>query len=217
MMYLGLSKLNLRLKISFKSGVILTVFFGVVYSMIISVLDLTGWHHSFLFHFQKERFLVYFFVFLLGALTYKENVFRAEIRNKKQVIWVNIFLYLALTVYVITILNLFFNMITPDREYYFISKFWDKLTMYISLMVSMLTFIYIWVDFFKSKFDKTNNLLTEMSRNSYYVYIIHMIVIGVFALLLLNVDFPAFAKFIMLSSLSFAGSHIIVYRIRKLM
>jgi len=216
MMYLGLSKMKVDLNISFKTGVILTIIFSVIYSMVISTTGFTGWHHSFFLHFQRERFLVYFFVFLLGSLAYKENVFRNETRNKKQVIWVNIILYVALTIYIITILNLFFNMITSGREYYFISKFWDKLTMYISLMVSMLSFIYVWVDLFRFKFNKTNVLLAEMSRNSYNVYVIHMIVIGVIALAFLNIELPVFVKFIVLSCLSFAGSHAIIYTLRKL-
>ena len=216
LVYLVLSKTKLNLNISFKTGVILTVIFGVFYSMAISTVGLTGWHHSVLFHFQRERFLVYFLVFFLGALAKKENIFGNETRNIIQIIWVNIILFLALTVYIITILNLFFNMITPGREFYFVSIFWDKLVMYLSLIISMLSFLYIWIDLFRYKFNKTNVLLAEMSRNSYYVYVIHMIIIGVVALAFLNFDLPAFVKFIVVSILSFVGSHAIILGVRKL-
>jgi len=215
LVYLVLSKTKLNLNISFKTGVILTVIFGVFYSMAISTVGLTGWHHSVLFHFQRERFLVYFFVFFLGALAKKENIFGNDTRNIKQVIWVNIILYLALTVYIITILNLFFNMM-PGREVYFVSIFWDKLAMYISLIISMLSFLYIWIDLFRYKFNKTNVLLAEMSRNSYYVYIIHLIVIGFIAWGFLPIELNPFLKFIILSFSSFIVSHIIVFQIRKI-
>ena len=59
-------------------------------------------------------------------------------------------------------------------------------------------------------------LILEMNRNSYYVYIIHVIVIGIFALGLLHIELPAFVKFIVLIILSFIGSHAIVYGSKKL-
>ncbi|MBT3299125.1 MAG: acyltransferase [Candidatus Marinimicrobia bacterium] len=215
--YLGLSKIKINLNVSFKMGVILTIILSLVYSMTISEMDLTGWHHSLLLHFQRERFLIYFFVFLMGALAHEQNVFAFENRNKKQVIILNVVLSFALTIYIVTALNLFFNIIDPEREFYIVSKFVDRVTFYSSLILSMLSFLYVLVDFFRFNFNKTNRLMTEMNRNSYYVYIIHVIVIGIFALGLLHVTLPVFVKFIILSILSFIGSHAIVFGCKKML
>jgi len=68
-LYLLLSRTNaLKIKISLKTGVILTFVIGLIYSMIISELNLRGWFHSPVLHFQNERLLIYFMVFLLGSL-----------------------------------------------------------------------------------------------------------------------------------------------------
>ncbi len=216
MVYLGMIKSGIKMDVSFKRGVFLTVFFGTVYSMGISYLDMTGWHHSFFLHFQRERFLVYFLVFILGALAYKENVLDSVSQNKKQVIVVNLVLYSALSVYIVTVLNIFFNMITPGRDFYFVSKFWDKLALYISLVLSVLSFLHVWINLFQSKFNKTNVLLEIMNHNSYYVYVIHIIVIGLFALVLLNISLPVLIKYIVLIVLSFSGSHAIIFGAKKI-
>ena len=67
--YFGLSKTKLlSFRISIKTGVILTLIIGVTYGMLISVFDMQGWYHSALLHFQNERLLIYFLVFLLGVI-----------------------------------------------------------------------------------------------------------------------------------------------------
>ena len=76
MIYLALYKAKLlTLKISLKTAIVLVFVVGLVYSMTISQLGLTGWYHSALLHFQNERLLVYFLVFLLGTLCNKLHIF----------------------------------------------------------------------------------------------------------------------------------------------
>lgn len=211
LVYLVLSKTNvLSIKLSLKTAVILTFTIGLVYSLIISFNDLTGWFNSPLFHFQRERLLVYFMVFLLGSLCYKLNVFESNKKNKKTYVLANVILTLALSVFTVVALNLFFNMVTADRNYYFISEVVDRIMYFVTLLVSMLSFLYVFVYLFRFNFNKTNRLMTILNRNSYQVYIIHVVVLGVFATLMLNWNIPAFAKFLVLTLVTYAVSNVLV-------
>ena len=53
--------------------------------------------------------------------------------------------------------------------------------------------------------------MTHLNRNSYYVYIIHMIVLGIVALGLINISLPAGIKYVLLAILTFIISNAIVY------
>lgn len=82
-LYLILSRTNaLSIKVSLKTGVILTFVIGLIYSMIISGMNLRGWFHSSILHFQRERLLIYFMVFLLGTLCNKLRIFDSNNKNK---------------------------------------------------------------------------------------------------------------------------------------
>uniref|UniRef100_UPI00321738A7 acyltransferase family protein n=1 Tax=uncultured Draconibacterium sp. TaxID=1573823 RepID=UPI00321738A7 len=210
--YLGLSKTKvLSLNISLKTGVILAFLFGVIYSITISSLGLKGWYNSALLHFQRERLLVYFMAFLLGTLCYKHKVFNSNKKNKKLYISANVVLTLALALFTTIALNTFFNIIDPARNYYFISGFADRTMYYISAMLSQLVFLYIMIYTFRNRYNKTNVIMHELNRNSYPVYIIHTIVLGVVALTLMEMSIPAMIKFLILTVLTFIFSNMIIY------
>ena len=215
-LYLILSKTNvLSINISLKTGVLLTFIIGLIYSMSISTLDLSGWYHSPLLHFQKERLLVYFMVFLLGSLCYKLKIFESNNRNKRYYILSNVVLALSLSVFTVVALNFFFNIIDPERNYYFVSGTVDGVIYYCSLLLSMFSFLYIFIHVFRFRFNNNNRIMSELSKNSYSVYIIHMVVIGVIALLLTNVSMPAIIKFFMVAILTFVVSNIMVSAYRR--
>ena len=112
MVYLGLVKLNLlSFKISLRTGVTLTLVIGLGYSMLISGMNLTGWFNSPLLHFQRERLLVYFMIFLLGTLCNKLNVFESNKGNKKFYILSNVVMTVSMGIFTVVALNLFFNLI----------------------------------------------------------------------------------------------------------
>lgn len=205
----------LSLKISLKTGVALTLVAGVAYSMLISATGLRGWHHDPLLHFQRERLLPYFLVFLLGSLANARNAFGAQGKNTRNYILANVVLTLSLGIFTAVALNLFFNLVTPDRNYFFISATIDRLAYYTTLMASMLSFIYILTHVFRFNLNRTNATLSLLSRNSYSVYIIHVIVLGMIALLLLHVSMPTMLKYLLLAALTFAVSNLLVsaYRI----
>lgn len=216
-LYLALSRINFfSIKISLKTGVILVFIIGLIYSMTISSLSLKGWFDSQLLHFQRERLLIYFMVFLLGSLCYKLKVFDSNNKNKKLYIISNVVLTLSLTIFTVVALNLFFNIINPERNYFFVSGIIDRVIYYSMLLLSMLCFLQILIHIFRFNFNKSSNLLDQLSKNSYYVYIIHVIIIGVIALFLLHVPMPAIIKFLIVAILTFLVSNVLVSTYRRL-
>ena len=216
-LYLVLAKTNVfSIKISLRTGVILTFATGIIYSMVISSMGLRGWFHTPILHFQSERLLVYFMVFLLGSLCYKLNVFESNIKNKKYYIWSNIVLTLSLSVFTAVALNFFFNMIEPGRNYFFVSDTVDRVIYYSTSLLSMFSFLYILIHIFRFRINKTSSMFSELSKNSYAVYVIHMVVIGVFALMLLKVSMPGIVKFFILTILTFVVSNILVSAYRAI-
>lgn len=215
--YLVMKKTNLlSMKISLKTGVILTFVIGVIYSMVISISGFKGWTLSPLLDFQRERLLVYFMAFLLGALCNKLNVFETQKRNKKLYIISNVVLTISLTIFTIVAINLFYNLVDVSRSYFIVSEWIDKLLYYIFAILSMLSFLHIFVYAFQFNLNKNYRILRELNKNSYQVYIIHIIVMGVIALLLIYVPIPAFAKFIVLTLLTFTVSNVIVFAYKSI-
>ncbi len=215
--YLGLSKTKLfNVNISIKTAVILTVVIGIVYSMVISNLELRGWYHSALLHFQNERLFIYFMVFLLGSLCYKLKVFESTKKNMKLYIWANVALTLSLLVFTAVALNFFFNMVEPGRNYFLVSETFDRITYYTSLLFSMFSFLYVFIHAFRFSLNKTNRLLQELNKNSYAVYIIHLPIIGLVALLLLNVSMPPMIKFLLVALLTFIITNLVISTYRRL-
>ncbi len=210
--YLAFCKTNLlNFKISLKTGVVLTFVFGLIYSLVISFAEMRGWYHSAFLHFQRERLLVYFLAFLLGSLCFKLKVFESNNKNGKVYILSNVMLTLSLSVFTAVALNFFFNMVDPGRNYFFVSESIDRILYYASVLLSMLSFLYIFIHVFRFNFNKSNRLMSELNKNSYSVYIIHMIVLGVIALILVNIPIPAMVKYLILTILTFVISNIIVY------
>ena len=216
MVYLALSRLNLiPSRISLRTGVILTFSIGLIYSMIISLSGLTGWAHSPLLDFQRERLLVYFLVFLLGSLCYKLKVFESNTRNRGRLVAITVTLVFSMVVYTIMALNLFQNLLDPTRNHFYFSQFADRLIFYTAGLVIMFSFIYLLINIFRSRFNRSNEFVAGLSKNSYQVYIIHMIVLGVVALALVHLHTHALVKYVILTVTTYVISNIIVYAYRK--
>lgn len=211
MLYLVLAKSGVfKLKLSLTTAILSTFILGVGYGMVISQLKLTGWYHSFFLHFQRERLLIYFLVFLLGTLSYRKQIFHWEKWQLKYYIISNVLLTVGLGLFTVVALNLFFNMIDPERDYYFVSPFVDRLAYYTFMMMSMLSFMHILLYSFRKYVNRAGKFMQILNRNSYSVYIIHLVVIGLVALVMLPWSLPAFVKFLILAVLSFALSNLLV-------
>lgn len=210
-LYAALAKTSIfKLKISLKTAVISTFVIGLAFSMVISRLDLNGWFDSPVLHFQKERILIYFLFFLLGSLCYKLKVFETSQKSKGLFIISNIVLGISLTVFTVVAMNFFQNIIDPSRNIFIISEFADAMMYYGSVLLSTFSILYVLIHIFKNRVNKTSRVLGAMSKNSYAVYIIHMIVIGLLSLMLLNLSIPPLVKFCIVAILSFIISNLLV-------
>lgn len=218
MLYLFLNKQNLlpkKLKLSHALWIIFIS--GVLYSKLISGMGLRGWTYSYFLDFQNERLLLYFSIFLLGSLSHKLQVLQHYKRNKKHYILGNITMSLGLTFYIVIALNFFFNLVYPERNYFFISQHIDSAAYYGALIITMLSFLYILIDIFLLKGNASDNWLNKLAKNSYPVYIIHIPVIGFLACALLSLEISPMLKFGLLSIASIISSYVIVYLFRKIL
>jgi fucose 4-O-acetylase-like acetyltransferase len=215
--YLALAKTKvLSLKINLKTAVIVMFIVGVVSSVTIAQLGLNGWYDSAILHFQRERLLVYFMSFLLGSLCYKLKVFESTKKNKRLYIIANVVLTFTLGIFTAVALNTFFNIIDPQRNYYFISQFADRVAYYAFGLASQLTLLYIFLYGFRHSLNKRYVLMDELNRNSYSVYIIHTIVLGVVALSLMALPVPPMVKFLMVTILTVGLSNLLIYSWRTI-
>jgi len=213
LIYLLLYKLNIidRFKINLNTAVATIFILGVVYAMSISLLNLTGWHHSFFLHFQNERILIYFMIFLLGSLCNRLQVFNTGKLKLKYYILSNIGLTVGLLVFTVLALNLFFNMIDPGRNFYFISSLVDRIFYYAFMMISMFSFLHVLLYSFHRYLNKSGKIVSILNRCSYDVYIIHLVVVGLLAWLMLPWNITPMIKFLILSFSAYLLSNIIVY------
>ena len=66
-----------------RAGVAAVFALGVIYSSLVSYYGHSGWTKTALLDFQNERILVYFLIFLLGALGRREAIFDELPRSKR--------------------------------------------------------------------------------------------------------------------------------------
>ena len=212
LIYLLLSKLNIRMPdISLRAAVVATLVIGLVYSYLIGgLLGFRSWTLTPLIDFENERLLMYFMAFLLGVLSFRKKAF-AELPQKKtlyivvsSIAWLPVTAHIFARLYPILFADGF--SITPIY----------RLVWYLSFYLSLLCMMYLMIETFWRYLDRTSRVWRELNRNSYGVYIIHVIVIGVFGTLLLNLDLSALVKYLLLVVLTYSGSNLIVSGYRSL-
>ena len=79
----------------------------------------------------------------------------------------------------------------------------------------MLSLLYCAVTTFKYYFNRQGRLGGALSKLSYNVYIIHIIVMAPIALLLLDAGLPALLKYPILALTTYVGSNLLVYAYAK--
>jgi fucose 4-O-acetylase-like acetyltransferase len=212
-LYLLLSKANIRIpKISLKGAVLGAVLIGFVYSLSIGgILGFRSWTLTPLIDFENERLLLYFMAFLLGSLCFQQQVFAEKPQSKTLYTVVNSIAWIPITVHIFARLIPF---IVPEG--FLISPLVDRLIWWLSFYLSLLCLLYIMIETFRRYVDTDGRLWSELNKNSYGVYIIHVIVIGVFGTLLLNLNLPALVKYPMLILLSYGVSNLLVSVYRSL-
>ena len=209
--YLFLSKLNIDISnITLKKAVLAVFVVSVLYSFCMDFFNLQGWTKTVLLDFQNERILIYLLVFLVGALCCKLGVFESEWKNKKldlilhSIGWIPINLYIFLLIY---------SLVKPGD--YLISHVADTLLLRLNFVLSLAYLLYAMVTTFRRYLNKQGKIWKELCKNSYSVYIIHVVVMGGIALIMLKVAIPSQLKYLLLTVSTYAASNLIIsfYRI----
>jgi peptidoglycan/LPS O-acetylase OafA/YrhL len=213
-LYVLLSKTNIRIpNISLKTAVIGTLVVGFLYSVGIgTVVGFRHWTKTPLIDFETEKLLPYFLLFLLGALCFRNKVF--EVKPKKQTMYIVVssIAWIPITVHIFSRVFWALGMGTLGG---IVSPFVDRLIWWLGFDLSALCMVYLMVQSFWRYLDRTGRVWNELNRNSYGVYIIHVIIVGAIALLLLNVTMPAMVKFLILVVSAYLASNLIVGLYRR--
>ena len=213
LLYLLLSKANLRIpNISLKGAVVGVFLVGFVYSFSIGgILGFRSWTLTPLIDFENERLLVYFMMFLLGVLGFRQDLFAQKPQGKTLYTIVSSIAWIPVTVHIFARLYPIFYpadfAVTPLY----------RLIWWLSFDLSLLCLVYVVLETFRRYFDRTSRIWGELNRNSYGVYIIHVILIGVFGTLLLNLSLPALLKYPTLIVLTYVTSNLVVSAYRSLL
>ena len=211
-LYLLLSKADISIpNISLKGAVLAIFLVGFAYSFVIGgILGFRSWTLTPLIDFENERLLVYFMTFLLGALCFRQNVFAEKPQSKTLYTVVNSIAWIPVTMHIFARL---FPLFYPEG--FSITPLY-RLIWWLSFYLSLLCLVYVMIETFWRYLDRTGRIWSELNRNSYGVYIIHVIVIGVFGTLLLNLNLPAVVKYLILIVSTYVGSNLIVSVYRSL-
>jgi peptidoglycan/LPS O-acetylase OafA/YrhL len=215
-LYVLLSKAKIRLpNISLKGAVVTTLLVGFVYSVGIGiVVGFRHWTKTPVIDFETEKLLPYFLIFLLGALCFRKKVF--EVKPKKQTLYIVIssIAWIPITVH---IFSRVFWVLSGLSLGGLVSPFVDRLIWWLGFDLSVLCMVYLMVQSFWRYLDRSGRVWNELNRNSYGVYIIHVIVVGAIALPLLSVTMPATIKWLVLTVLVYLACNLIVSLYRRAM
>lgn len=208
LLYLLLTKLNVQFdRLSIKWAVVGTFVIGVIYSMVMgNWLGFRSWTLTPLLDFENEKMLVYFLYFLVGVLAFQQNIF-AELPKKKTMYTIaNAVAWLPVTVHIFARIWPFFY---PNPAEFEITPLY-RIIWWISFHSGAIGMVYLMVESFWRYVDKPGKLWRTLSHNSYGVYIIHVIMIGIFGTLLLNIGLPALVKYPLLIISTYVGSNLLV-------
>jgi surface polysaccharide O-acyltransferase-like enzyme len=208
MLYLLFVKLNIKASnISLKWAVVVTFLVGLVYSFVIGgMLGFRSWTLTPLLDFENERLLLYFMIFLLGVLSYRQDIFANLPKSKTLYTVASSVAWLPVTGHIFARLWPFFY---PNPVEFQVTPLY-RLVWHLSFYLALLCMQYLMIESFWRYLDKPGKLWGVLSRNSYGVYIIHVILIGVFGTLLLNTGLPALVKYPLLIVATYLTSNLLV-------
>ncbi len=206
MIYLLLSKTKWQFpNISIKATITGIFFIGLLYSFGMgSWLGMRSWTLTPILDFENERLFIYFMMFLLGALCFKRDAFTVLPASKKLYNIFNGIAWIPITGHIFVRLIPFFY---PEG---FATTPLFKVIWWLSFNLSLLVLMYVMIETFWRYFNKTGKIWNELNKNSYGVYIIHVISIGIFGTLLLNTSLPALVKYFALIILTYGVSNLLV-------
>ncbi len=85
-----------------------------------------------------------------------------------------------------------------------------RLLWWLSFDLALLCMMYLMLETFRRYFDRTGKLWSALNSASYGVYIIHVILIGVFGTLLMKLGLPVYVKYPALIVLTWVASNLLV-------
>ena len=204
--YSVLAKLGwLPRKVSLKSSIVVTFLIGFGTSVAMDMFGLRGWTKTPVIDFQNERLLIYFMVFVLGGLCCQQNAFGPKPRSKKLYFVVNAIAWIPINIYVLFLIVPF---IKPGSV--LIAPIADRLILWFCFYVSLLCLLYVTIETFRLYLDRPGRIWGELNRNSYWTYILHVIVMGGIATALLNTTIPSFWKYLLLTASTIAASNALI-------
>ena len=206
LIYLLLSKLKINFKkISLVWAVVGTFLISLVSQMLLGEwFGFRSWTLTPLIDFENERVLLYLMTFLLGVLCYQQEVFGQKLQKKTLYNVVNYTSWLPITGHIFARL---WPFMVPGFDY--TAPFY-RFLWWLSFDLTLLSIMYVMIISFWLYLDQSSKVWAELNRNSYGVYIIHVIMIGIFGTLLLGFNVPAVVKWILLIILAYGGSNLVV-------
>jgi len=211
--YLLLTKLKINFKnLSLKWAVLGASLLALASQVLIgNWRGFRSWTLTPVIDFENERVLLYLITFLLGVLCYQQKVFAEKPHKKTLYNIVNYTSWLPITGHIFARLWPFF---VPGFD---VSNSFYRLLWWLSFDLALLSIMYTMVVSFWLYMDRTSKIWKELNKNSYGVYIIHVIMIGIFGTLLLGLNLPAVVKWILLIVLAYGGSNLLIslYRLIK--
>jgi DMSO/TMAO reductase YedYZ heme-binding membrane subunit len=205
LIYLAGNKLGIKFpKISLAWMVGLSFVLSLGFSYWIgNVAGFRTWTSTPILDFENERLLAHFLFYIAGIICYRRNVFAEQPKSKTMYVVASSVAWLPVTGHIFVRLWPFFVpgfSVTPLYQ----------ILWFVSFHLSSLVMVYLMVESFRLYATKTGKLWDVLNRNSYGVYIIHVIVIGVFGTLLLMTNPPAVVKWLLLIASTYIGSNLIV-------
>ncbi|MEM7051420.1 MAG: acyltransferase family protein [Acidobacteriota bacterium] len=189
-----------------RSAVTGALVIGFGYGLVFDLLDLRGWTKTVLVDFQNERILIYFMAFLLGVLFYRRGVFDHPPKGKAWYHVVNSLAWLPVMGYLVFLL---FPWINPGKV--LVGEVADRVILWLFFQLSLLCLVYAVIETFRRYGAKPGGkMTTALVKSAYGVYIVHVVVLGGLALLLLELAWPSLLKYLILTFLAYAVSNLLV-------
>ena len=211
-LYLLFSRANINISsITLKKAIWAIFLIGLIYSICMSIFKFQGWTKTIFIDFQNERLLTYFMIFLLGALCYNLKIFESDVTSKNLYIVINCTAWIPINLYILVLINFF---IRPGN--FIFSGIVDIILLWLGFYLSLLCLLYLMVTTFRYYLNRQGKILKALNENSYNVYIIHVIVIGCIAVIMLNMTIPSLLKYLTLAVSTWVISNLIVSVYRNL-
>ena len=177
-----------------------------------NMAGLEGWTKTPLLDFQNERLLIYFLMFGLGAFCYQRGVLAGP--------WQRSILFPAVlaTVWIpVAVYRHFYILRMSGSDAVVVAPLADTLLAWTAFHLALFGLVYLSVQVSRRWMDGGSPLSRELGANTYSVYIVHTVVLGGIALLLVDSGLPAVLRFPVLALSTYAASTVLVSVYRRLL